>query len=47
MRLTLILQFETLEWSLEPEGGQIVSLLQSDKKDPFKQETADKITVVA
>ncbi|TKA23462.1 hypothetical protein B0A50_07489 [Salinomyces thailandicus] len=35
--------FETHEWSLEPEGGEKVSLLQGN--DPFQQATADKITV--
>ncbi|KAK4549880.1 hypothetical protein LTR36_005181 [Oleoguttula mirabilis] len=38
--------FETLEWSLEPEGAEKISLLQAESKDPFLQETADKITVV-
>lgn len=37
------MQFETHEWSLEPEGGEKVSLLQGN--DPFQQATADKITV--
>jgi cytochrome c oxidase assembly factor 1 len=40
-------QFETLEWSLEPEGGPAVSLLDSDKKGLFTQETADQIAVAA
>ncbi len=40
-------QFETLEWSLRPEGGETISLLQDQKRDPFQQETADKIAVVA
>ncbi|TKA71018.1 hypothetical protein B0A55_06023 [Friedmanniomyces simplex] len=39
--------FETLEWSLEPPGGERVSLLEDARKDPFQQETADKIAVVA
>lgn len=38
-------QFQTHEWSLEPEGGQKVSLLQGN--DPFQQETADKVDVAA
>ncbi|KAI7155887.1 hypothetical protein KC331_g14198 [Hortaea werneckii] len=37
--------FQTHEWSLEPEGGQKVSLLQGN--DPFQQETADKVGVAA
>lgn len=45
--LLIYLQFETLEWSLEPEGAQKVSLLQAEGRDPFQQETADKITVSA
>ena len=45
--LTVLDQFDTLEWSLEPEGGQKVSLLQSPQGDPFQQETADKIAVTA
>lgn len=48
MTLTiLLLQFETLEWSLQPEGGEKISLLQAEGHDPFQQETADKIAVVA
>ncbi|KAK3659285.1 cytochrome oxidase assembly protein 1 [Elasticomyces elasticus] len=39
--------FDTLEWSLEPKGGEKVSLLQDARPDPFQQETADKIAVVA
>ncbi|KAK3112207.1 cytochrome oxidase assembly protein 1 [Teratosphaeriaceae sp. CCFEE 6253] len=39
--------FDTLEWSLEPEGGQKISLLQDAKEDPFQQETADRIAVTA
>jgi hypothetical protein len=45
--LTVDAQFETLEWSLEPEGGKTVSLLEDKVQDPFQQETADKIAVVA
>ena len=40
------MQFETLEWSLEPEGGEKVHLLQNEGKDPFQTETADKIVVI-
>lgn len=36
-----------MEWSLEPEGSERVSLLQVEGQDPFKQETADKVAVVA
>lgn len=32
----VILQFETTEWSLTPEGGETVSLL--DGSDPFQKE---------
>ncbi|KAK5110713.1 hypothetical protein LTR62_005590 [Meristemomyces frigidus] len=39
--------FETTDWSLKPEDGEVISLLQAEKKDPFVQETADKIAVVA
>jgi cytochrome c oxidase assembly factor 1 len=39
--------FETLEWSLEPEGGRTISLLESQGRDPFLQATADKIAVAA
>ncbi|GAB7361578.1 hypothetical protein MBLNU230_g1630t1 [Neophaeotheca triangularis] len=39
--------FETLEWSLEPEGSERVSLLQAEGKDPFRQETADRVAVAA
>ena len=42
-----MLQFETLKWSLEPEGGQEISLLETESRDPFQQETADKVAVVA
>ena len=45
--LTDELQFETLEWTLEPEGGKKVSLLDTQANDPFHQETADKIAVAA
>ena len=45
--LMLSLQFETLEWSLEPEGGKKISLLENQGRDPFQQETADKIAVAA
>ncbi|KAF1820135.1 DUF1783-domain-containing protein [Dissoconium aciculare CBS 342.82] len=38
--------FETTEWSLEPEGGNKISLLDAEGKDPFHQETADKIAVI-
>jgi hypothetical protein len=31
-----VLQFETVEWSLTPEGGETVSLL--DGTDPFQKE---------
>jgi cytochrome c oxidase assembly factor 1 len=41
------LQFETLEWSLEPEGSDKISLIRAENKDPFRQETADKIAVAA
>ncbi|KAK3670481.1 cytochrome oxidase assembly protein 1 [Recurvomyces mirabilis] len=37
--------FETTEWTLHPAGGRVISLLEAEKKDPFIQETADKITV--
>ena len=42
-----VVKFDTLEWSIEPEGSEKVSLLQREVKDPFQQETADKIAVVA
>ena len=42
-----MLQFDTLEWSLEPEGGQRVSLMDTERQDPFVQTTADKIAVAA
>ena len=42
----MCIQFETLEWSLEPEGGEKVHLLQAESKDPFQSETADKVVVV-
>jgi hypothetical protein len=32
----VFLQFETVEWSLTPEGGETVSLL--DGTDPFQKE---------
>lgn len=41
------LQFETLKWSLEPEGGKEISLMEPEGRDPFHQETADKIAVVS
>jgi cytochrome c oxidase assembly factor 1 len=44
--LTRSTQFETTEWSLEPEGGSKISLLEAEGKDPFHQETADKIAVI-
>jgi cytochrome c oxidase assembly factor 1 len=31
---------------LEPEGGSKISLLEAEGKDPFHQETADKIAVI-
>ena len=31
-----VAQFETVEWSLTPEGGETVSLL--DGSDPFQKE---------
>ncbi|KAF2771214.1 cytochrome oxidase complex assembly protein [Teratosphaeria nubilosa] len=40
--------FETLEWSLQPEGsGEKISLLEAAGRDPFQQETADRVQVVA
>ena len=42
-----MLQFDTLEWSLEPEGGNKISLLETEGRDPFQQATADKIAVAA
>ena len=42
-----MLQFETLRWSLEPEGEKEISLLETQSRDPFHQETADEIAVVA
>ncbi|KAK3722788.1 cytochrome oxidase assembly protein 1 [Vermiconidia calcicola] len=46
-RKTRMGYFETLEWSLEPEGGKKISLLEKQGRDPFQQETADKIAVAA
>ncbi|KAK3697688.1 cytochrome oxidase assembly protein 1 [Vermiconidia calcicola] len=46
-RKTRMGYFETLEWSLEPEGGKKISLLENQGRDPFQQETADKIAVAA
>ncbi|KAK5171444.1 cytochrome oxidase assembly protein 1 [Saxophila tyrrhenica] len=46
-RKTRMGYFETLEWSLEPEGGKTISLLQTERTDPFQQETADKVAVAA
>ncbi|EMC97548.1 hypothetical protein BAUCODRAFT_456004 [Baudoinia panamericana UAMH 10762] len=46
-RKTRMGYFDTLEWSLEPEGGDKVSLLQAEGGDPFVQSTADKIAVTA
>ena len=43
--LTVVEQFDTLEWSIQPEGGEKISLLGGN--DPFKQETADRIAVAA
>ena len=41
-----IIQFETLEWSLEPEEGEKISLMGAGTgSEPFQQETADKIAV--
>lgn len=33
--LIAFLQFETMEWSLEPEGGQKFSLMDAEGKDPM------------
>ncbi|KAF7195786.1 Cytochrome c oxidase assembly factor 1 [Pseudocercospora fuligena] len=33
--------FETLEWSLQPEDGEKISLLPSEGEDPFKQELGE------
>lgn len=41
------MQFETLEWTLEPDGGEPISLLDTREQDPFQQETADKVAVAA
>jgi hypothetical protein len=41
-----MLQFTTTKWSLIPEGGKEISLLEEQREDPFHQETADKIAVV-
>ncbi|KAK5127515.1 hypothetical protein LTR85_006854 [Meristemomyces frigidus] len=38
--------FETVEWSLEPKGGEKISLLQPESRDPSQLETADKTAVV-
>lgn len=43
--LIIVLQFDTLEWSIQPEGGEKISLMSGN--DPFQQETADKIAVAA
>lgn len=32
---------------MQPEGGETISLLQPLNKDPFVQETADKIAVAS
>ncbi|EGP83114.1 unnamed protein product [Zymoseptoria tritici ST99CH_1A5] len=37
MRKTRMGIFETLEWSLEPEGGQKISLLDNEGRDPFQR----------
>jgi cytochrome c oxidase assembly factor 1 len=37
--LTEFGQFETLEWSLEPEGGKKISLLDNEGRDPFQKKT--------
>lgn len=42
-----MIQFETLDWSLETENGEKISLLDTEPRDPFQQETADKIAVAA
>ncbi|KAF2720824.1 DUF1783-domain-containing protein [Polychaeton citri CBS 116435] len=34
-RKTRMGYFETLEWSLEPDGGERLSLLEQEGKDPF------------
>ena len=44
-RLTCMMQFNTLEWSLEPEGCEKISLLNVAGNDPFQQSTADKVAV--
>jgi hypothetical protein len=33
------LQFETLEWSLETEDGEVIRLLDEERADPFKNST--------
>lgn len=45
--LTILLQFETLEWSLEPEGGQRISMLETESQDPFQQVAADPSAAAA
>ena len=42
-----VLQFETLKWSLEPEDGKEISLLETEGRDPLHQEIADKLAVAA
>jgi cytochrome c oxidase assembly factor 1 len=34
-------QFETVEWSLEPEGGKKISLLDNEGRDPFQRKIED------
>ncbi|KAK0270096.1 cytochrome oxidase assembly protein 1 [Friedmanniomyces endolithicus] len=46
-RKTRMGYFDTLEWSLEPSGGEKVSLLQDAPEELLQQETADKIVVPA
>lgn len=43
--LMIVLQFDTLEWSIQPDGGEKISLMSGN--DPFQQETAGKISVAA
>ncbi|KAK0313473.1 cytochrome oxidase assembly protein 1 [Friedmanniomyces endolithicus] len=45
--LTRGAQFDTLEWSLEPSGGEKVSLLQDAPVELLQHETADKIEATA
>ena len=45
--LTIAVQFDTLEWSLEPEGGKQISLLGAAGGDPFQQQSADRIVASA